>query len=73
MASGKKKYMPQVIIDELEDLKLEHNIERDHVAMEKLADYARVGREVERLATFNFKHKPTKRPKIQRRRSIFDF
>lgn len=58
--AGKIKYMPRIVIEELNDLKVEHKINEDCKAMEKMVEYTRVGREVERMMTFNFKHRPTK-------------
>ena len=59
--AGKNKYLPMIVIDELEDLKVEHGIVGDAAAMGKMVEYTRVGREVERLTKFKFGHKPTKR------------
>lgn len=61
--AGRNKYLPTIIIEELEDLKVEHGIVGDAKAMEKMVDYTRVGREVERITKFRFKHKPTGRKK----------
>ena len=68
--TGKNKYLPSIVIEELDDIKAEHDIVIDHKAMAKMVEYTIVGREVERLMTLNFKHKPTKAKKG--RRSIFD-
>lgn len=59
--SGRMIYVPNILIEEVEDLRAEHNLNRRTDAMYKLADYARVGREAERLATFNLKWPVTKR------------
>lgn len=63
---GRMKYMPKIIIAELEDLKQEQNITRDNIAMIKLADYAKLGREVER--NLNKLYQP---PKTKSKKSIF--
>lgn len=57
---GQNKYVPAIVITELEDLKIEHNINLDHVAMTKMVQYTRVGREIERIMKLDFKHRPTK-------------
>lgn len=68
--AGKMKYLPKVVIDEIDDLKLEHNLQQDHVAMEKMVDYTRVGRELERMMKLNFTHKPTRGRR--KKKSYFD-
>ena len=57
---GRTKYIPSSLVHELEDLKIEHNIKKDKVAMDKIVEYTRVGREVERIIKLDFKHKPTR-------------
>lgn len=58
---GKNKYLPSIVINELDDIKLEHNIKADSIAMGKMVKYTRVGRELERIKNLNFfGHKPTK-------------
>jgi len=63
--SGKKKYLPKIVIQEIEDLKFEHKITGDSVAMNKMVEYTRVGRELERMMKLNFKHKPTSSKKYK--------
>ena len=63
MVKGRMKYIPAVIIEELEDLKLEKGLLNDSDAFREIANYSQVGRETERLMTFKFKHKPRGRPK----------
>ena len=60
LMTGRMKYVPKVVIEEIDDLKVEHNLKQDSVAMNKMVNYTRVGRELERMMKFNFKHKPTK-------------
>lgn len=54
-------YLPGIIIDEAEDLRKEHGIISKSEAFKKLSDYARVGRELERMIKFDFSWKPTPR------------
>lgn len=61
--AGKNKYLPKIVIEEIEDLKVEHGIVGDSRAMEKMIEYTRVGREVERITKFKFRHKPTGKKK----------
>lgn len=63
MKRGRMKYIPAVIFDELEDIKLEKGLESDSDAFKQIAGYSQVGREIERIKNFNFKHKPRGRPK----------
>ena len=63
---GRNKYVPAVVITELDDLKMEHNIKQDCVAMDKMVEYTRVGRQLERIMSLNFSHKPTKKKKGRR-------
>ena len=62
MKRGRMKYIPAVIIDELEDLKLEKGLDNDADAFRQIAGYSQVGREVERIKNFSFKYKPRGRP-----------
>lgn len=61
--TGKLKYLPKLVLLELEDIKSEHAIVKDCLAMEKLVEYARVGRQVERIMKLDFRYKPTRRLK----------
>lgn len=58
---GKIMYVPHILIEEMDDLRMEHKIDHKVEAFNKLADYARVGREAERLAKFKFDWPVTKR------------
>ena len=54
---GGYKYLPLVLLDELDDIKREHDIIKDRDAMQKMVEYTKVGREVERIMngmTLNF-------------------
>jgi hypothetical protein len=49
MARGRMKYVPTAIIDELEHIKADHGLSVEVEAFKKMAQYAQVGREVERV------------------------
>ena len=58
---GKNKYVPPVIIDELDDIKREDNLQSDIEAWQKMTKYTRVGREAKRMFRFDWsksKHLP---------------
>lgn len=61
MVKGANKYLPKNVLLELADLKREHNINQDVVAFNKMVDYTRVGREMERIINLDFRFKPTRR------------
>ena len=63
MKRGRMKYIPAVIFDELEDLKMEKGLASDSDAFKKMANYSQVGREMERLKNLDFSFKPRGRPK----------
>jgi len=52
--TGKHRWCPAPVIDELEDIKREDGIPKDNDAFNKMVKYARVGRETKRLITFDF-------------------
>lgn len=59
---GKNQYVPFIVIDELADIKREDSLNANAEAYRKLVKYARVGREVKRIATLDFtRAKPRKR------------
>ena len=63
---GKKEYVPGIVIDELDDMKTEYGLNQDARAFEKMVDYTRVGREVERIMRLDmFGHKPTRKKKFK--------
>ena len=68
MVRGRMKYVPRIIIDELEDVKMEKGLASDSDAFRVIAEASQVGRETERLMSFDFRHKPRGRPK---RRGLF--
>lgn len=49
MTRGRMKYVPPVILEELENIKADHGLDVEVEAFKKMAQYARVGREVERV------------------------
>ena len=49
MAMGRMKYVPPIIIDELEAIKASHQLQVEVEAFRKMAQYSQLGREVERL------------------------
>lgn len=51
---GRVMYVPSIVIEEVHNIKQEHNLDYGSEAFRKMAEYSVVGREVERLATFNF-------------------
>lgn len=63
MNRGRMKYVPRVIIEEIEDLKTEKGLMSDSDAFREMAQHSQVGREVERMLKFRFNHKPRGRPK----------
>ena len=58
------KYIPKIVIEEVIDIKQEHQIKQDAEAFRKMADYSQLGRELERIMTFKFNHKPRKGRKL---------
>lgn len=54
---GRMRYVPPVVIDEIEDIKREDEIEKGSEAFHKMVKYARVGREVKRMATLDWRRK----------------
>jgi hypothetical protein len=59
---GRMKYFPPVLIDELNDLKMEEKITIDHEAINKLVKYARIGREANRIMNLKFPIRPISFP-----------
>lgn len=54
---GRMKWMPAVVIDELEDIKREDDLIADAEACRKLVKYARVGREAQRMMRLDWSKK----------------
>ena len=54
---GRIKYLPKIVITEMEDIKREDELSMDCEAFRKMVQYARVGREARRLTTFGYNWK----------------
>ena len=61
---GRMIYVPPVIIDEVQDIQREDDIESRPEAFRHLVKYARVGREIKRVAKLDFS-KSIKRPPVE--------
>jgi len=59
MAKGRKIYAPAIFIEEMDDLQQEQDIGVGSEVVRKMAKYARVGREVERIKNLDFRRLPT--------------
>lgn len=72
---GRVRYVPPEVVNEIEDIKCEDKCNKDVRAFVKMVEYCRVGREVDRIAKFNFTHKPTSLKEVapKKRRNMFDF
>ena len=57
---GKRIWIPAMVIKEMEDIKIEDNIEENCLALRELVKYARVGREINRWRKFDLSRKPLK-------------
>ena len=78
---GRIKYIPKIMLIELEDIKREDGISMDCEGFRKMVSYARVGRETNRFINFGYdwskKAKlppidlPPKKKKQYKNRSIF--
>jgi hypothetical protein len=53
--SGRKTYVPKIVLDELAAISLEDAIEKQNEQFKKMVEYAEVGREMERLRNLNWK------------------
>ena len=49
---GRIKYVPPVVLEEVDSIKKYLNIQRDSEAFKELTNYARIGREMERIGKF---------------------
>jgi predicted ribonuclease YlaK len=67
---GKTIYIPRVVITEMEDIKREENIGRNSIAMRRLVQHARAGREVERILKLDWS-KARLLPKIDYPKKMF--
>jgi len=52
---GRMKYVPPIVIDELEDIQREDKIGEDAQAFRELVGYARVGREMKRIMKLDWR------------------
>lgn len=72
MSSGRTKYLPKIVFDEIDTIKKVHHYDRDSDALRKMVEHCRVGREVERITHGDFFKKPLSTkdiwPKKRRRR-----
>ena len=65
---GRMKYLPSMVMEEIEQIKRENRIFKDNYAMREMVKYARVGRELERIKNFNFTKPPLRSIMKKRRR-----
>lgn len=61
---GRHAWVPDFVIDEIEDIKRENKIEKNNHAMTHLVKYARVGRELERIARLDWKRSQPRPPLV---------
>lgn len=59
---GCKKYIPPVVLDEIDDIMREDRVYKRADAFKELAKYARVGREMNRIMKWDFRRKMTLPP-----------
>lgn len=52
---GRMVYAPSVVIDEVEDVMRDHDIHRRDEAFRKMVEYSKVGREMERIMTLDWR------------------
>ena len=55
--TGRMIYLPQVVLDEMVDIKREDNIFSNSEAFKKMIQYARVGREANRIMNLDWSKK----------------
>lgn len=55
---GKNKYIPKMVLVELNDIKVEEKLSSSADAFKLMAKYSQVGRELSRMTRLNFSHKP---------------
>jgi hypothetical protein len=59
---GKTMYAPKVLLEEIQDLKIEEGLSSNKETIGRLVQYSQIGREVNRIRTLNlFGHRPRKR------------
>jgi len=54
IVKGRLKYVPKIVLIELDDIKREDDIFADAEAFRKIVKYARVGRELNRLKNVHY-------------------
>jgi len=54
LKKGKVRYIPPSVWDEVEDIKREENLVFNSEALRSLVKHARIGREMERIAKFDW-------------------
>jgi len=59
---GTMKWLPESVIDEIQDIKREKRINKDSDALRKMVEYTRTGREVERLIKLDFSKAKKRKP-----------
>lgn len=56
-------WLPKSVLDEVEDLKVEKRLVRRSDALNEMVQYARIGRETERIMKFDFSRSPLRNVK----------
>ena len=67
MSSGNRKYVPKIVIEEIDDIKRSERINKDCVAFRKMVEHSRIGREVERIMRLDFSQPPLSTKNIFKR------
>lgn len=62
--TGRMIYVPKIVLDEIDDLRVEEGFMPNSEAFNKLVKHAEIGREVNRIFNLDFSHKK----KMKRRR-----
>jgi len=57
MTRGQLKYLPKEVIKELEDIKINFNVDKDSNAFRKMVDFAQIGRDITINLSFERKKK----------------
>jgi len=68
---GRNMYVPSIVIDEIEDIKIEEDIGAGAEAFRKLAKHARIGRELDRIRKLDFRHRPLVDNEKKKKRGLF--
>ena len=64
LVKGRIVYVPSILVNEVDDIRREENIIKKSIAMRKLVEHARVGREVQRLIRLDWTKKNIDMPNI---------